>query len=238
MALIRPSFSLTRPTVTPTIGGGAAPTSAWTDADLSAFTKTDANGMYTASGSTLAVDSTIVLTASVHGRMDTMDALFFTYQLTAFDITKHYGLAVRATWGVDLGGTFELYVGVGNDSAPLTDAGVYLSTQLKATSASVGGNDYGQTPVTNQSVNNARYLAGAFNYRSDRQDGSVGQSANAARSVRAGQNRSVDPGTAMTDSTDQYILIGLGNQNASHSSVETLTGLQLQYQLLAHHGQD
>lgn len=221
-------------------GGGSsppAPASAWTDADLSAFNKEDDNGMYTASGSTLGVESTIVLTASVHGRIDTMDALFFTLQLADFDRTKHYGLAVRATWGNDLGGTFELYLGVGNDSDPVANGGVYFSTQMKALSASVGGSDYGQNPTNNQSVDGARYLAGAFNYRSDRQDGSVGQSANADRTSRAGQNRSVDPGTAMSDN-DQFIMIGLGNQNNSHSSVETLTGLKVQYQLLAHHGQD
>ena len=93
-----------------------------------------------------------------------------------FDLFKNNTDKLEALWLQLLD-----YVGVGNDSAPVTDAGVYLSTQMKALSASVGGNDYGQTPTTNQSVNSARYLAGAFNYRSDRQDGSVGQSANARR---------------------------------------------------------
>lgn len=237
MALARPGYTIAQPTIVPAIGGAAA-ASAWTDADLSAFTKDDDNGLFTTSGSSLGVESTIVLTASVHGRIDSsMDGLFFTYPLTGFDREKHYGVAVRATWGASLGGTWEIYIGVGNDADPVADGGVYLSSQLKSVSASVGGNDYGQTPTTNQSVNDARYLAGAFNYRSDRQDGSVGQSANADRSVRAGQNRSVDPGTAMSDN-DQFILLGFGNQNASHGSAETLTGVKFQYQLLAHHGLD
>lgn len=218
---------------------GGTPVSPWTDVDLSAATMTDARSLYTASGSTLGVESTIVLNGVNHGRQDTMDALFFTLQLTDFDREKHFGVAVRATWGSDLPGNWEMYVGVGNDSAPAADGGVYLATQLKALGASVGGNDYGLNPSFNQSVNYARYLAGMINYRSDRQDGSCGQSANADRTLRAGQNRSVDPGTAMTDN-DQFIMVGFGNQSAKADGTYngTLTGLKIQFQLLAHYGQD
>jgi len=72
-------------------------------------------------------------------------------------------------------------------------------------------------------------------YRSDRQDGSVGQNANSDRTDRGGQNRSVDPGNAMTSDT-QHLMVGFGNQNTTDT--QTLTGLKVQYQLLAHHGQD
>lgn len=239
MALARPGFSPASPTIVPAIGGGAA-ASAWTDADLSAFTKNDDNGLYTTSGSSLGTESTIVLDGTNHGRIDSsMDGLFFTLQLSDFDREKHFGVAIRATWSTSLAGTWELYLGVGNDADPVSDGGVYLSSQLKSSSASVGGNDYGQTPTNNQSVNDARFLGGMINYRSDRQDGSCGQSANSGRTVRAGQNRSVDPGTAMTDN-DQFLLVGIGNQSAKAdgSYNGTLTGLKVQYQLLAHHGLD
>lgn len=224
-------------------GGGAAPpapASAWTDVDLSTATKYDDNSLYTAAGSTLGTESTIVLNGVNHGRIDAaMDGLFFTLQLSSFDREKHFGVALRATWSNSLPGTWEMYIGVGNDADPVVDAGVYLSSQMKALSASVGGNDYGQHPTNNQSVNDARYLGGMINYRSDRQDGSCGQSGNSGRTVRAGQNRSTDPGTAMTDN-DQFLMIGFGNQSAKADGTYngTLTGLKVQYQLLAHHGQD
>ena len=218
----------------------AAASSAWSTLDLSAATKTDANSLYTSSGSTLGTTSTIVLNGVNHGRIDSsMDGLFFTIQLSDFDRTKHYGVAIRSTWSNSgLPGTWEMYLGMSNDAAPVDNGGVYFSTQMKTT-ANVGGNDFGQTPTTNQSVTDARYLAGMVNYRSDRQDGSAGQSANAARSSRAGQNRSVDPGTAMSADT-QFLMVGFGNQSARANGDynTTLTGLQVQYQLLAHHGQD
>jgi hypothetical protein len=123
---------------------------------------------------------------------------------------------------------------MGNDSTPVSDGGVYLSTQLDS-SAAVGGNDYGTLPSNNQVVTDARYLGGVINYRSDRQDGSVGQNADANRLARGGQNRSVDPGTPMTDN-DQYLMVGFGNQNTTDT--QTLTNLKVQYQLLTHYGLD
>ena len=240
MALARPGYAIARPTIVPAIGGGGATVSAWTDVNLSNATMTDAQSLYTASGSTLSTVSTIVLDGTNHGRMDTMDALFFTLQLSNFDREKHFGVAVRATWSNNLTGVWEMYIGVGNDSAPVSDGGVYISTHLKATAAGVGGNDYGSNPTNNQTVSDgARFLAGMINYRSDRQDGSCGQSANSDRTVRAGQNRSVDPGTAMSDN-DQFLLVGFGNQSAKAdgSYNGTLTDLKVQYQLLAHYGQD
>ncbi|MBO13860.1 hypothetical protein [Herbaspirillum sp.] len=219
----------------------AAASSPWTDVNLSAATKNDDNSLYVSSGSTLGTESTIVLDGTNHGRIDGgMDGLFFTLQLSDFDRTKHFGVAIRATWSASLTGNWELYLGMSNDEDPVADGGVYLSTQLKSAGPAVGGNDFGQNPTNNQSVSSdVRYLAGMINYRSDRQDGSCGQSANATRASRAGQNRSVDPGTAMTDN-DQFILVGIGNQSAKGdgSYNGTLTGLKVQYQLLAHHGQD
>lgn len=214
----------------------AADTVAWIDADLSEFTRSDTNGIYDAGSSTLGVTSTIALDGSVHGRIGSgvPDGLFFTLQLTDFDRTKHYAVAIRATWGNTLTGTWEMYLGMGNDSTPVSDGGVYLSTQLDS-SAAVGGNDYGTLPSNNQIVTDARYLGGVINYRSDRQDGSVGQNADADRLARGGQNRSVDPGTAMTDN-DQYLMVGFGNQNTTDT--QTLTNLKVQYQLLTHYGLD
>jgi len=214
----------------------AADTVAWIDADLSEFTRSDTNGIYDAGSSTLGVTSTIALDGSVHGRIGSgvPDGLFFTLQLTDFDRTKHYAVAIRATWGNTLTGTWEMYLGMGNDSTPVADGGVYLSTQLDS-SAAVGGNDYGTLPSNNQIVTDARYLGGVINYRSDRQDGSVGQNADANRLARGGQNRSVDPGTAMTDN-DQYLMVGFGNQNTTDT--QTLTNLKVQYQLLTHYGLD
>jgi hypothetical protein len=214
----------------------AADTVAWIDADLSEFTRSDTNGIYDAGSSTLGVTSTIALDGSVHGRIGSgvPDGLFFTLQLTDFDRTKHYAVAIRATWGNTLTGTWEMYLGMGNDSTPVSDGGVYLSTQLDS-SAAVGGNDYGTLPSNNQVVTDARYLGGVINYRSDRQDGSVGQNADANRLARGGQNRSVDPGTPMTDN-DQYLMVGFGNQNTTDT--QTLTNLKVQYQLLTHYGLD
>jgi len=214
----------------------AADTVAWIDADLSEFTRSDTNGIYDAGSSTLGVTSTIALDGSVHGRIGSgvPDGLFFTLQLTDFDRTKHYAVAIRATWGNTLTGTWEMYLGMGNDSTPVSDGGVYLSTQLDS-SAAVGGNDYGTLPSNNQVVTDARYLGGVINYRSDRQDGSVGQNADADRLARGGQNRSVDPGTPMTDN-DQYLMVGFGNQNTTDT--QTLTNLKVQYQLLTHYGLD
>jgi len=214
----------------------AADTVAWIDADLSEFTRSDTNGIYDAGSSTLGVTSTIALDGSVHGRIGSgvPDGLFFTLQLTDFDRTKHYAVAIRATWGNTLTGTWEMYLGMGNDSTPVSDGGVYLSTQLDS-SAAVGGNDYGTLPSNNQIVTDARYLGGVINYRSDRQDGSVGQNADADRLARGGQNRSVDPGTPMTDN-DQYLMVGFGNQNTTDT--QTLTNLKVQYQLLTHYGLD
>jgi hypothetical protein len=214
----------------------AADTVAWIDADLSEFTRSDTNGIYDAGSSTLGVTSTIALDGSVHGRIGSgvPDGLFFTLQLTDFDRTKHYAVAIRATWGNTLTGTWEMYLGMGNDSTPVADGGVYLSTQLDS-SAAVGGNDYGTLPSNNQIVTDARYLGGVINYRSDRQDGSVGQNADADRLARGGQNRSVDPGTPMTDN-DQYLMVGFGNQNTTDT--QTLTNLKVQYQLLTHYGLD
>lgn len=230
----------------PAIGGGGGVVSAWTDVNLSNATMIDLDsagnprtpGIFTSTGSTLSTVSTIVLDGTVHGRQDTMDALFFTLQLTEFDRAKHFGVAVRAAWSNNLPGVWEMYLGVGNDSAPVSDGGVYISTQLKATGAGVGGNDYGTNPSNNQTVTDgARYLGGMFNYRSDRQDGSCGQSANSDLSIRAGQNRSVDPGTAMTDN-DQFLMVGFGNQSAKADGTYngTLSDLKVQYQLLAHYG--
>ena len=127
-----------------------------------------------------------------------------------------------------------MYLGMGNDSSPANDKGIYFSTQLDS-SAAAGGNDFGSTPNTQQSVTNARYLAGAVNYRSDRQDGSVGQIANEDRDDRGGQVRSTDPGSAMS-SDAQFLMVGFGNQNTTDT--QTLTGLKIQYQLLAHYGLD
>ena len=212
------------------------PLTTWTDVDLSQFTKTDDNGLFTSVGSTLGTESTIVLNGSVHGRIGNgaLDGLFFTFQLTDFDREKHWGVTIRAVWSNTLTGTWEMYLGMGNDSSPAADGGVYLSTQLDS-SAAVGGNDYGAVPTNNQSVTDGRYLAGVINYRSDRQDGSNGQIANADRTSRGGQNRTVNPGTAMTDN-DQFLMVGFGNQNTTDT--QTLTGLKIQYQLLAHHGLD
>lgn len=240
MALARPGFSPASPTISPAIGGGGGTTSPWTDVNLGSATMTDAQSLYTSSGSSLGTISTIVLNGVNHGRMDTVDGLFFTIQLTDFDREKHFGVAIRASWGSSMPGNWEMYLGCGSDSAPVSDGGVYMSTQLKASGPNVGGNDYGQNPSTNQSVSSdVRYLAGMINYRSDRQDGSCGQSANAARTSRAGQNRSVDPGTAMTDN-DQYLLVGFGNQSARADGTYngTLTDLKVQFQLLAHYGLD
>ena len=222
----------------PAIGGGGGVVSPWTDVNLSNATMTDAQSLFTSSGSTLSTVSTLVLDGTNHGRMDTMDALFFTLQLTDFDRAKHFGVAVRAAWSNNLTGVWELYLGCGNSSTPASDDGVYISSQLKAISAAVGGNDYGTNPSNNQTISDgARYLGGMINYRSDRQDGSCGQSANSDLSVRAGQNRSVDPGTAMTDN-DQFLLVGIGNQSAKAdgSYNGTLSDLKVQYQLLAHYG--
>jgi hypothetical protein len=214
----------------------AADTVSWVDADLTEFTGTDSNGLFNGAGSSLGIISTVALDGGNHGRIGSgaPDGLFFTLQLTDFDRTKHYGVAIRATWENTLTGTWEIYLGMGNDSAPVNDGGVYFSSQLKGT-ANVGGNDYGTLPTTNQSVTDARFLAGVINYRSDRQDGSCGQSANSGRTQRAGQNRSVDPGTAMSDD-DQYLMVGFGNQNTTDTQV--LTGLRVQYQLLTHYGID
>jgi len=222
----------------------AAASSPWTDVDLSAAVRTDTQGdgsarspgIYTSTGSTLAVESTIVLNGSVHGRMGNgaIDGLFFTIELSDFDRTKHYAVAVRATWSNTLTGTWELYLGCGNAAVPVADAGVYLSSQLDS-SAYAGGHDFGTLPNNNQSVTDARYLGGVINYRSDRQDGTVGQVATADRTSRGGQARSIDPSTAMS-SDAQFLLVGFGNQNTTDT--QTLTGLKVQYQLLAHHGQD
>ena len=59
---------------------GDDPLTTWTDVDLSQFTKTDSNGLFTSVGSTLGVESTIVLNGSVHGRIGNgaLDGLFFT----------------------------------------------------------------------------------------------------------------------------------------------------------------
>ena len=227
-----------------TVPTTASSSSSWTDVNLASATMTDTQGngsardpgIYTSTGSTLSTESTVVLNGGVHGRMGNgaIDGLFFTVELSDFDRTKHYGVAVRATWSNTLTGTWELYLGCGNAAVPVADAGVYLSTQLDS-SAAVGGHDYGTLPNTNQSVTDARYLGGVIYYRSDRQDGSCGQNANSDRTDRGGQNRTVDPGTAMS-SDDQFLLVGFGNQNTTDT--QTLTGLKVQYQLLAHHGQD
>jgi len=239
MALARPGFSPASPSIVPAIGGGSVAASPWTDVNLGSATMNDAQSLYTSSGSSLGTVSTIVLDGTNHGRMDTMDGLFFTVELTDFDAAKHFGVAIRATWSNNLTGVWEMYLGVGNDSAPASDGGVYLSTQLKATGAGVGGNDYGTNPSNNQTVTDgARFLGGMINYRSDRQDGSCGQSANSDLSIRAGQNRSVDPGTALGSS--QYLLVGFGNQSAKADGTYngTLTDLKVQFQLLAHYGLD
>jgi hypothetical protein len=239
MALARPGFSPASPSIVPAIGGGSVAASPWTDVNLGSATMNDAQSLYTSSGSSLGTISTIVLDGTNHGRMDTMDGLFFTVELTDFDAAKHFGVAIRATWSNNLTGVWEMYLGVGNDSTPVSDGGVYLSTQLKDTGAGVGGNDYGTNPSNNQTVTDgARFLAGMINYRSDRQDGSCGQSANSDLSIRAGQNRSVDPGTALGSS--QYLLVGFGNQSAKADGTYngTLTDLKVQFQLLAHYGLD
>ena len=214
----------------------AADTVSWIDADLSEFTGNDSNGLFNGAGSSLGTVSTVALNGSAHGRIGNgiPDGLFFTLLLTDFDRTKHYAVAIRATWENTLDGTWEIYLGMGNDSAPVADGGVYLSSQLKD-NAYVGGNDYGALPNNNQNITDARFLGGVINYRSDRQDGSVGQSANSDRTARAGQNRSVDPGTAMASDV-QYLMVGFGNQNTTDT--QTLTGLRVQYQLLTHYGLD
>lgn len=214
----------------------ATDTVSWIDADLSLFTGTDSNGLFIGAGSSLGTVSTVALNGSAHGRIGNgaLDGLFFTLQLTDFDRTKHYGIAIRATWANTLTGTWEIYLGAGNDSVPVADGGVYFSSQLKD-NANVGGNDYGTLPATNQSVTDARFLAGVINYRSDRQDGSVGQSANSDRTARAGQARSADPSVAMSND-DQFLMVGFGNQNTTDT--QTLTGLKVQYQLLTHYGLD
>tara|TARA_A100001515_G_C4447915_1_gene169195 strand:- start:9 stop:515 length:507 start_codon:yes stop_codon:yes gene_type:complete len=167
-----------------------------------------------------------------------MDGLFFTLQLNSFSRTTHYAVAIRAVWGDTLTGTWEMYLGMGNESVPLANKGVYISAQLKS-SAAAGGRPYGSTPSNQQSVTDPRYLAGAINYRSDRQDGSIGQIANGARDNRGGQTRAEDAGSAMS-SDAQFLLVGFGNQSAKADGTHdgTLTGLKVQYQLLAHYGLD
>ena len=215
---------------------GDEPPNTWITADLSEFTKTDSNGILTAAGTTLGTESTIVLDGTKHGRIDAdMDALFFTLQLTSFSRTIHYAVAIRAVWDNTLtGGAWEMYLGMGNEAAPLAHRGVYLAAQLDI-SAATGGRSYGSSPSFQQSVTDGRYLAGAVNYRSDRQDGTLGQVANEARDDRGGQVRSDDPASAML-SDAQFLMVGFGNNTTTNN--DTLTGLKIQYQLLAHYGLD
>jgi hypothetical protein len=213
---------------------GDEPPNTWITADLSEFTKTDSNGILTAAGTTLGTESTIVLDGTKHGRIDSgMDALFFTLQLTSFSRTTHYAVAIRTVWGNTLNGSWEMYLGMGNEAAPLANRGVYLAAQLDISSAT-GGRTYGSSPTFQQSVTDGRYLAGTINYKSDRQDGSIGQIANEARDDRGGQVRSDDP-VAMSSDV-QFLMVGFGNNTTTNN--DTLTGLKIQYQLLAHYGLD
>ena len=67
------------------------------------------------------------------------------------------------------------------------------------------------------------------------QDGTLGQVANEARDNRGGQVRSDDPANAMS-SDAQFLMVGFGNNTTTNN--DTLTGLKIQYQLLAHYGLD
>jgi hypothetical protein len=211
----------------------AAETSAWLVADLSTFAKTDANsieGAATSLGTTSTVDFN-----NVHGSIDSsMDALFYTGVLADFDRTKHWGVAIRATWSNTTAGNWQMYLGSGNDAVPAADKGCYFAAQLDS-SAFVGANDYGAAPANGESVTGGRYLGGVVIFKSDRQGGSVSQIATSDRTSRGGITRTTTPANAMTTDA-QYVMVGFGN--ASAAGAEALTGLQVEYQLLAHHGQD
>jgi hypothetical protein len=209
----------------------AAETSAWLVADLSTFAKTDANsieGAATSLGTTSTVDFN-----NVHGSIDSsMDALFYTGVLADFDRTKHWGVAIRATWSNTTAGNWQMYLGSGNDAVPAADKGCYFAAQLDS-SAFVGANDYGAAPANGESVTGGRYLGGVVIFKSDRQGGSVSQIATSDRTSRGGITRTTTPANAMTTDA-QYVMVGFGN--ASAAGAEALTGLQVEYQL--HHGQD
>jgi hypothetical protein len=212
-------------------GGAAAATPAWTVADLSGFTKTDANGIEGAATS-LGTTSTVDFN-NIHGRIDAaMDALFYTGVLADFDRTKHWGVALRATWSDTTAGNWEMYLGSGNDAVPAADKGCYFAAQLDS-SAFAGANDYGAAPVNGESVTGGRYLGGVVIFKADRQGGSVSQIATSDRTSRGGITRGTSPANAMTTDA-QYVMVGFGNSAAA--GAEALTGLQVEYQLLAHHG--
>lgn len=204
--------------------------SSWEEVDLSLAVKTDTLSMED-TGTSLGTSSTVVLASGVHGRMDTMDALMYTIALPGFSRTSHWGVAIQASWSNEPSvGGWELYLGCGNTSAPVSDEGMYFGVQIDPTSFTFA-EKFGAAPIVGEEVAVASSVSGVVTYRSDRQDAVLCQAKNDDGSSRGAARRTNSPTTAMSND-DQYLMVGFGNN--SSKSQTSLEGLKVYYRLLAH----
>ena len=152
MALIRPSFSLTRPTVTPTIGGGAAPSGlTFTDITLGAPSQFDQDdAVYDSSASDPAA-GTVVLTSGNPGDINSdLDLLLWQGVIDAsFDFDNHTHVILECSLTAAPSAQYFLYFGL-FDGTIGSLRGVYGSVRMS--DGSTGAGDMGTTPVSGTSA--------------------------------------------------------------------------------------
>ena len=146
MALIRPSFSLTRPTVTPSIGGGSTPSGlTFTDITLGTPSQLPATASIYDAASDPAAGS-VVLTSGNPGDINSdLDLLLWQGVIDAsFDFDNHTHVILECSLTAAPAAQYFLYFGL-FDGTIGSLRGVYGSVRVD--SGQTGAGDMGSTPV-------------------------------------------------------------------------------------------
>ena len=152
MALIRPTFSLTRPTVTPTIGGGAAPSGlTFTDITLGTPSQLPPTPSIYDSSSSDPAAGTVVLTSGDPGDIGgSVDLLLWQGVIDAsFDFDGHTHVILECSLTSAPAVDYILYLGL-FDGTIGSLRGVYGSVNVD--SGATGAGDMGSTPVNGASA--------------------------------------------------------------------------------------
>ena len=151
MALIRPTFSLTRPTVTPTIGGGSTPAGlTFTDITLGTPSQLPPTASIYDAASDPAAGS-VVLTSGDPGDIGgSVDLLLWQGVIDAsFDFDNHTHVILECSLTAAPSAQYFLYLGL-FDGTIGSLRGVYGSVRVDG--GSTGAGDMGSTPVSGASA--------------------------------------------------------------------------------------
>lgn len=149
MALIRPTFQLTRPTVTPTIGGGAAPSGlTFTDITLGTPSQLPPTASIYDSSSSDPAAGTVVLTSGDPGDIGgaSPDLLLWQGVIDAsFDFDNHTHVILECSLTAAPAAQYLLYFGL-FDGTIASGRGIYGSVNVST--GATGAESMGSTPVS------------------------------------------------------------------------------------------